>query len=243
MGLSYLCQILLSQERYYLIRLLSTHFTRALLLDTFTQHPFHMAVIEMRLTTLLLLLLLNTVSCTSDVTGREEIAGSTAAPRYGYNRKDPRDIIDSFHNRPIRDDEPGHTERTEVTTSYMTTEPQEPENKYTIDYQEETQFKKLRSDVTIKLLPLLEIPKGFSSERLVVTIEYSRKIRRIKKVWGGKASLSRGNTVIVITDISVANAIRSLGYTIDFSRRGSRAGSSNPKPLPVYMEVRAADDF
>ena len=62
MGLSYLCQILLSQERYYLIRLLSTHFTRALLLDTFTQHPFHMAVIEMRLTTLLLLLLVSFLS-------------------------------------------------------------------------------------------------------------------------------------------------------------------------------------
>ena len=36
--------------------------SRALLLDTFTQHPFHMAVIEMRLTTLLLLLLVSFLS-------------------------------------------------------------------------------------------------------------------------------------------------------------------------------------
>lgn len=196
-----------------------------------------MAIINMRVSTLLVILLLNNGSCTSHVTGEE--AGSTAPPKHGYHRKDARDIdhdIDTFYHKPLRDYEPVNTERTEFTTSYLTTEPQESRNKYTIDYQEAS--RRGRSEVTIQLLPLLETAEKLISERLMVAIEYNKKIRRIRKVWGGKVKLM-GNTVYVTTDIrfSVAEAIHSFGYTIEYRGRGSS------KNYPVYMEVRSADDF
>lgn len=152
---------------------------------------------------------------------------STAEPDL-YHDKDPRHMNQNDNDDDFRDSKPAYTAPTEYTyTSATPTKPQR--HKYMIDYQEAS--RRGKSEVTIQLLSKITI-----NGQLQVMIEYSKKVRRVRKTWGGKAKVS-GSTVVFTTDVIEGIKFTSFGYTIDY--RGRQAHQSN---YPVFMDVSCYDD-